>query len=530
MPEQPTTHIGKALEGQVLPETPKTTAPSAQAQFFGTYGYWLGDPERRYGRMTSARNIPEAVKLEMLRDPVVALAMGFITASLVKAKRVVECINEPKRLFFEAMFRAWEREFVIQASQAVALGSCGLIKKFRFQIPEPEEIGALPVWDSATLPYIIEGFDQCYPVTTVPRFDPKGREFLGLTTTDGDVDAYFSLWLTINKARAFGAYKGSGRLENAYKEWWAKHFGHDLYLIWLQKQINPATLVTFPPGTDPSGVSNRDIAIGVGDSVRSGATVALASSVYTTTDQMTGDEAMSAVCKWTLKFLESARAVGEFHKIADHHDRKISIGMLIPPQAMQDVTGGDLGGPTSADKLADLAEELLMQDAADIDRHLNEYCFPIIERANFPPGSPHVRVRTVGLEPESRAQLFEIVRALLGRLDVPPTYVDLMEALRRLNIPQGEETATMPQLPKEETEEEVEEEAPEAIASQAVDPDQGPVPTDGNPPAEVLRKIVSVPLSPPPDQVTFTERDIEQAVARLKDVLPEIFGEEEAKA
>jgi len=527
MPEKPTTHIAKAPEGQILPETPRTTAPSAQSQFFGTYGYWLGDPERRYGRMTSARNIPERVKLEMLRDPVIALAMGFITASLVKAKRVVECPDEAKRRFIEAMFRAWEREFIIQASQAVALGSCGLIKKFRFQVPEPEEIGAPPVWNSSATPYIVEGFDQCYPVTSSARFDPKGRTFLGITTTDGDVDAFFSLWITMGKARAFGAYAGSGRLENAYKEWWAKHFGHDLYLVWLQKQINPAVMVGFPPGTDPSGSSNRDVATAVGDSVRSGATVALASSVYTTTDQMTGGEEMSAVRKWTLAFLESARAVGEFHEIADHHDRKISVGMLIPPQAMQDVTGGDLGGPTSADKLTDIAEDLLMQDAADIDRHLNEYCLPIVERANFPPDSPRVRVRTVGLEPESRAQLFEIVRGLLGRLDVPPTYVDLMEALRRLNIPQGEEMIAMP-LPDEETEEEVEEEVPEAVAFQAAEPGQEPATTDGNPPAAALQKIVSVPLSPVPGQVTFTEQDITQAVARLRDVLPEVFEETEA--
>jgi len=83
-------------------------------------------------------------------------------------------------------------------------------------------------------------------------------------------------------------------------------------------------------------------------------------------------------------------------------------------------------------------------------------------------------------------------------------------------------------LPDEETEEEVEEEVPEAVAFQAAEPGQEPATTDGNPPAAALQKIVSVPLSPVPGQVTFTEQDITQAVARLRDVLPEVFEETEA--
>ena len=529
MPEKPTTHIAKAPEGQILPETPRTTAPSAQSQFFGAYGYWLGDPERRYGRMTSARNIPERVKLEMLRDPVIALAMGFIAATLVKAKRNVECMDEPKRLFFEAMFRTWEQEFILQAAQAVALGSCGLIKRFRFAIPQPQGIEDEPVWDSAATPYVVEGFDQCFPVTSTARFDPKGRTFLGITTSDGDVDAFFSLWITLGKARAFGAYAGSGRLENAYKDWWAKHFAHDLYLVWLQKQINPATKIYYPPGQTSSGASNADIAIATGDSVRSGATVAIPGDVYATVDSITGDERLSGMRKWALEFLESTRAVGEFHAIADQHDKKISLGMLIPSQAMQDVAGGDLGGPTSADKLSDLAEELLLMEAAELDRHLNEYVFPIVDRANFAPDSPRVRVRTVGLEPESRAQLFEIVKVLLGRLDVPGTTVDIVEALERLGIPVGEgDMQTPEETPIGEPVEESTEEA-SSIAAQAPEPGEGPKPGGEGPSREALQKIISVPLSPVPGQVAFTERDIEQAVARLRDVLPEIFeGKETA--
>jgi len=463
--------------------------------------------------MRLARRLPEHTKLEMLRDPVIALAMGFITATLVKAKRVIECTDENKRRFFEAMFRSWEREFILQASQAVALGACGMIKRFAFQVPEPQEIDAPPVWTSATIPYVIEGFDAVYPVGTRAKFDRKGRVFEGISTGDGDVDVFFSLWITIGQARAFGAYGGSGRLENVYRDWWPKQFGRDLYLVWLQKNINPAVVVGYPPGQTSGGEKHQDIAVATGDAVRSGSTVALPSSVYQVIDQLTGDERLSAVTQWALEFLESTRSVGQFHEVDDHHDAKISLGMLLPPQMYLNVKQSALGGPTTADVLTKLAEDLLLIDAVDIDRHVNKYVFPAVARANFPPGSPRVRVRTVGLAPESRGQLFEIVKILLGRMEVDPMAVDLDESLRRLGIPVLEGGTSV--LPDDEGEEEE-----EAVAAQADDEAEGP-------PREALERMVQERLTPVPGvgEIIPTEEDIERAVRQLREVLPELFEE-----
>jgi len=440
MEQQPDYHVNKSPQGQVLVSTPRTSAPVGQSSYvspWGVYGEWLGDPERRYGKLRLSRDIPAHTKLEMLRDPVIALCMGFIGATLVRARRVIECTDERKRKFFEAMFREWEHEFVLQASVAIAMGSCGLVKRFEFRQPKVD-IGADPVWKAAATPYIIAGFDQVYPIGSEPIFDGKRRTFLGMTTPEGQVDVFFTLWLTFGQARAFGAYEGSGRLENSYKDWWMKHFARDLYLVHLQKNVNPVTRVDYPPGKT-NNVNHQDIALATGDSVRSGATVALPSNVYETVDQMSGDERLSGVRKWGLGFLEGGRGVEQFHRIDDHHDRKMAMGMLIPPQAFMDVTGGDLGGPTSADKLSDLAESLLMMDAADLDRHINEYVFPPVSRANFTPGSPEVRLRTVGLDPSSRREMFEVVRGLLTRNDVPPVIFDIPEGMKRLGMPVSEQ-------------------------------------------------------------------------------------------
>jgi hypothetical protein len=522
MAEDPTLQVGKTPRDQVAIETPRITAPGVQHQFQGAYGYWIGDSERRYGRMRLARRLPAHTKLEMLRDPVIAMAQGFISASLVKARRAIECTDENKRRFFEAMFRSWEREFILQAAQAVALGSCGLIKRFAFQVPQPVKIDDAPVWTSAAVPYVVKGFDAVYPIGTHPKFDVKGRVFEGIYTGDGLVDVFFSLWITIGQARAFGAYGGSGRLENAYRDWWAKQFGRDLYLVWLQKNVNPATKVGYPPGKTSGGQKHQDIAVATGDAVRSGATVALPSSVYQVVDQLTGDERLSAVQQWTLDFLESGRGVGQFHEVDDHHDQKMSLAMLMPPQMYMNVKQSALGGPTTADVLTKLAEDLLLIDAADIDRHVNDYVFPAVARANFPPDSPPVRVRTVGLAPESRSQLFEIVKILLGRMDIDPAAVDVREALDRLGIPLQ---ARLPSPPPPDEGEEIEEGAVTAQAGEEEGATQ-------NPPPEVLQRMIQDVLDevPAEGEIIPDEAYIRRAVAQLRAALPELFedeGEEE---
>jgi len=112
-----------------------------------------------------------------------------------------------------------------------------------------------------------------------------------------------------------------------------------------------------------------------------------------------------------------------------------------------EVTGGQLGSVTSAEKLTDVAEALLMQDAADLDRHLNDYVFPAMSRANFPQDSPRVIIETTGLEPDNRAALLELIKALVGQSpDVK--YFDLREAMERLEFP----LKTEEQVRKEEAE------------------------------------------------------------------------------
>lgn len=435
MPEK--TQLGRTPQKQIVAETPEEMPQVSAARSWGSAG-WLGDPGRRYGQLVSSRYVPMRTKLEMLQDPVIAFTMGYITSVLTRARYRIECADEGKRRFFEAMYGAIHREFTLQAAPAIALGALGLIKKFEFAVPSPMEVGDPPVWTSEVLPYTLVSFDQIYPAGARPLF--KNNRFTGIERGNGPtVDVFYALWLTRGREEAFGNYMGKGRLDNCYRHWWIKQFGLDLYVVYLQKNIDRVIMVLHPPG----GIENvegeivqsyKDAAKETGDAVRSGATVTLPSTVYETVD-LTGEERLSAVRKWAIEFLEGTQNVGAFHEMEDHLDQKISLGMFIPPQAYLNVKQSALGGPTTADVLSKIAERLLLIDAVGLDIHLNEYAFPIVDRANFPPGSPPVRKVTYGLADEDLATLRTIIRLLMGRPDVDVSQFDLEEGLTRLGLP-----------------------------------------------------------------------------------------------
>lgn len=534
--------VQKTPQGQFVTEAPETTAPSVKHNLFGYgWGTWLGNPNERYGYLVSSLNVPINIKLEMLCDEVIALCMAFTGATLVKARREIQCADEKKQRFFDALFRQWEQEFILQANVGIALGSLGLVKQWRFATPQPVAVDDPPVWTGAATPYIITGFEMLYPTSSTPKFDDKGRHFQGMDTQDGPLDVFYSLWLTFRQELAFGAYGGVGRLEHCYKQWWLKNFGTDLYVVALQKQANRVVQASYPPGVDPkSGKSNQTIALEVGDSVRSGATVAIPSDTYTTIG-LDGEERASTVQKWGLEFLEGAGSMQAFHEIDDHHDKKMAMGYFIPPQSLFDVTGGQLGSVTSAEVLAGIAAEILMQDAADIDRHLNEYVFPAISTANFPDTSPRVTVRTTGLAQDSRAALTEMLKALIGQ-HPDAQYFDLRAAMERLEFPlKSEEQVAQEQAEAKKAEEQKAAAAAEKqqAAMELLKQQQGGQPEgdmNENPPAkpeppvqaditdEGKVVVAGNPLQPWPDKdVPVDEKDAAAAVLWWRDFAPAGF-------
>jgi len=247
--------------------------------------------------------------------------------------------------------------------------------------------------------------------------------------------------------------------------------------------------------------------------VRAGSNVALPSTMYEDVS-MTGEEELTSVRKWTVEFLETNTDPGRFHELEDQCDQKMALGMLVPPQSFLNVKQSALGGPTTADVLVELAEELLIMDAQDIDRHVNEYVFPAVARANFPADSPRVRVRTEGLESENTELLHEIIGILMKSPDADKSIFDLRGALER---------ERMPVVDRGEVEEEPVSEGQGAEGAALVERVMAQASGEGLD-RETLERILADPLPRVPPVEEIVDEEIRQALGKLAEDVPELAG------
>jgi len=520
----PTITVREAPAGKIAVETPHTIRPPMTRSWGSVYQY-LGSPGDRYGQLVSPRNLSISVKLKMLMDPAIAFCVAFISAKLAKAEYEIKCADAEIRDFFQAMYERFHREFMLQVGLASAIGYLPLIKRYEFSMPRPNDPAAPPVWTSSATPYICTGFEQVWPVGAYPKFG-SDRRFEGFHYEQGDVDRLWALWLTIGKVGAFGSYTAPGRVANAYKTWWLGEFNYDQLAVHMQKSVDRVVEVGHPPGKDANGNDLSDVAQVVGDDVRAGATVTIPTQVYTYYDEATGQEKLSNVPMWHIKFLEGADKVGTFIENADHFDSRKAMGMLVPYQLFFQVKQSSLGGPTTADVLGRLATDLLLNDATEADGHLNEYVFPYLVSVNFGPDAPAVRKVTIGLHESDREELFQIVQAALQRIDSPmERVIDVRGMLNRLAIPMRPERememSQERQKPEEQEGEGLQSKADEGqtnggVSMEQVTPQSSRYDPKKNPSREVLERMLSEPVEPIADEeADVTEDDIERAMRWL---------------
>jgi len=538
----PVVRIGKTPAGGIAVETPRTVRPQMTTTWGAMYEM-LGDPTVRYGRLVQGSRVSMATRVKMLDDPVIALSVAYIGSKLVKAEYEIRCADPTIRAFFQAMYGHLHREFMLQAAMATALGCSGLIKRFRFDVPRPLAPDAPPVWTGSTIPLICDGFDQVEPVGAYPDFDEDGV-FTGFHYTEGAVDRIYALWLTIGRAKAFGKYSGAGRLANAYKAWWLGEFNYDQLVVHVQKFVDRAIEVSHPPGKDENGNDLSDVAQSIGNDVRSGATVAMPSEVYTEQDDA-GMDRLTSVRKWSLRMLESGENIGAFLGLSDHCDSRKAMGMFIPLQLYQQVQQSSLGGPTTSDVLGKLAVDLIIEDATDIDMHLNEYVFPFLVDVNFGSDAARVEKVTTGLNEYDRGELFALLQILAQRMDGEAAdLIDQGGLIHTLGVPVREAPARegdnvddqriddqeVADQGVQDTGDEIAQRAAAHLAS-TVDPRlvrsmktalaAGYDPAK-NPPREVLEKILSQPLPDDADEASvITEADIARAM-RILEEIPEL--------
>jgi hypothetical protein len=442
--------IAPTPEGQiVLEETPSYDRHDRRDELTPWGAGWLGEPNKRYGPHIRASEVTIEQMLEMLTDPVIMLASSFVSALLVNATYVIECNDPIKQAFFKDMYDAVHEELMLASLPALLLGAQGLIKQLELVAPD-----RFPSWPGVARPLAFVGVEQIHPTVGEPHFED--RTFAGIKLAgDEHVPVFYSLWLTRAKHLAFGDYRGVGRLRAAWHPYWNKYFSLDLYAIYMQKNVQPTPVIEHPAGKDPvSGKSYREIALQIAKEHMAGAPITVPSEPYKTRNK-DGAEEFSSIRKWALNYKQSGGDVSQFHEIRDVENQEMAMALLIPPQALMDARMTSLGGKSTAEVFSDLAGQVLVLDAAEHDRHLNDYLFPAISRANFPPDSPPVTKRTTGLNTDDRALLGEVATSLIGRDDI-----DMVTLMERLNLPRAKERAPVGRFARSSTNDKMEHHAP----------------------------------------------------------------------
>lgn len=421
------------------------------------------------GQPFDAQRIPLSKLYQMRYDPMIAFALSFIKVPLVRAPWYIECDDPRIKVFVHKALDDIYSSFIFQYSNCLDFGYSAMVKRFQYAKPDwkyydEEDNKEKAVWDSDTVDAITwKPFVSLPPETVTPRWNNEG-EFDGIqydapanitgffTTVDESgtryVDADHALWATNERDKVFGSLWGYPRLGYTYRFWWSYWYNWALADQFFEKHADPPPIVYYPNDEnsvidDYGNITNyRDVAISVGESIRSGSTVAMPS------DPVMGfDEKPLNMKKWQIEYLQQPNNFSAFNERFEYLDVAKLRSMLVPEQSLIEGKGG-----TSSRNVASQNYDSFMQQQgvlmADIDNVINRYMIPQLIAVNFPDKvNVSCKKITRGFA-EQDVEFAKQIIQLIGQQDPTQLKVDIDSVMERLGIQQK----TKEQIIKEQEE------------------------------------------------------------------------------
>jgi hypothetical protein len=428
-------YLLRTAGGTLVPaevDTPRSNGQALDA--FNSLRPYMSSPVDRLGKLVDPRFLTLDHMQLMMYDELIMFLMQYQTSQLVNAQYEITGSDPEQTAFIKAWYDSVHLNFMLSAAPAVHFGWQGLIKRFAFDTPNWKD--GEQTWKSTVEPYVVREFTQIDQQFGQPLYDEQGH-FAGISV-DGhpNVPTIHALWITIGAHWVAGDPMGWGTFRAAYVPWWKKHFGDDQETLYMQRGVDPAVVVRHPSGMPKDGpLTYSQIALGIGNSVRGGMTVAMPSDTYPIVDDGGYTQKPSGSRKWDIEYLINTGDVSNFMNLEDRQDKRICRAFLTPDQAILESKSMGLGGPNTAEVLGNIAEDCQMQNAAQIDDHFNKYVFPIILRANYGSKAKPVQKRTMRLSDRAKVHLKDAFTALLARADVKPTFIDGPRIAEQLGVP-----------------------------------------------------------------------------------------------
>jgi hypothetical protein len=439
-------------------------------------------------------------KLEqMRRDPILAFALMFVKVPLIRAPWYIKCSDPKIAAAVDASLRKIYGRFILAYANSMDFGFSPMVKRFEYE-EKPDWVyidkdnpdkNEQPVWtNSVVKPIVWKPFTALNPRRCAPHWNAKG-EFSGIDFSQAgmsspfftsgrpwnigenafdyqgsqgkiaDVPLDWALWATNEKDSVFGSYWGYPRIGYAYRFWWAYWYRFGVADRAFEKWGDPPVLVYHPDDPlavddDGNPVDYTSAALGLAESVRSGANVAMPSGVVTSLDEKTTNQREWAIEQMQVK-TDFSSIVEQFRYLDTQKLRAV----MVPEQALIEGEGG-----TSSRNVASTFGELFQESMAvvkeEIDDHLNRWVIPQFVEQNFGTDSPKAEIVTTGFEQLDMENMRAVLQ-LVGQRKLL-SVVDERELAERMNIPV---------VSREEAAKRLKEAAAEAEA--AIPAPQGPV-------------------------------------------------------
>ncbi len=436
-------------------------APSMRQQSY-QFVFWrqMGDT---LGQPFDSTKIPLSKLYQMRRDPMIAFALHYIKVPLIRANWYIKCEDAQIAAFTDYALRRIYGRLVLQYMLSLDFGYASIVKRFEeheitatYIDPSDPEREELPIWENGKIkPMLWKSFVALPPEQVEPRWTASG-DFNGIrydtkqdvplafpTTTSWerddavDVPLQSSLWITNEKDSVFGSPWGYPRIGYAFRYWWSYWYRWALADRHFEKDADPPTLVRYPKDGDDLSydennelVDYRDIALGMGEQVRSGSTIAMPS------DLVPGggiDDRTSSIYKWSIEHLQNGGNFEAFDKTFDRLEILKLRSIWVPEQAFLEGSGGTSSRNVAA-TMTDSFQESQAVLMSEFDEHINRFVIPQLIAINFPNFKGEVTKVTKGFGAEDLALAKEIIQ-WVGQKTPDALQVDLRKLLEQFGMP-----------------------------------------------------------------------------------------------
>jgi hypothetical protein len=200
----------------------------------------------------------------------------------------------------------------------------------------------------------------------------------------------------------------------------------------FEMDADPALSIQYPPGMseDSSGTrrSNKEIALEIGNDLRSGATIAWPSDVHI-------DEQGKATTSpmWSAQFLTGGENLRAFRESSEYLDVMKLRAVLVPEQSLIEGKGGT-SSRNAAATYSDVFNESLGQMAEDLDDYWNREIIPQLVEANWGADAPKAYKRTSGFNDEDLTLTNELIK-IAFQLDPNALPINFEEMIKMANLP-----------------------------------------------------------------------------------------------